>query len=238
MSGVDKTLSNVGARKRKRIAQVAAQKQKCAAAAFSAVQLAAVVTSTITSDETEHLVSSCSDSDDNFQAPVASSRRRQKRAVKSIVTAEVASALDRVKLPDHGAMFVVGAVVQALGVPLDEVALSRSTIKRARVATRKQVAVSQQAAFTCRTPLALHWDGKLLLDIAGSKELVERIAILVTGGTTEQLLGVPMIGDGTGKQQCNACLQALDDWQLRANIQGLVFDTTSSNTGLALGHAP
>jgi len=32
-----------------------------------------------------------------------------------------------------------------------------------------------------------------------------------------------------------ACLWELGDWQLRSNFQGMVFDTTSSNTGLHLG---
>ena len=55
-------------------------------------------------------------------------------------------------------MFVVGAVAQALGVELGDVALSRNTIKRARIATRKEVSIAQQAAFSCDTPLLLHWE--------------------------------------------------------------------------------
>ena len=51
----------------------------------------------------------------------------------------LAAALNRVKLPDRGAMFV-GAVAQALGVGLDDVALSRNTIQQARIETRYTVA--------------------------------------------------------------------------------------------------
>jgi hypothetical protein len=51
----------------------------------------------------------------------------------------------------------------------------------------------------------------------------------------EQLLAVPKIGRGTGQEQCNACLRALDDWHLKPFVQGLVFDTTASNTGLKMG---
>ena len=85
------------------------------------------------------------------------------------------------------------------------------------------------------SPLLLHWDGKLLPDISGSKEVVDRVAILVTSGHVEQLLAVPKIDRSTGEEQCNACLGALDDWKLRSQVQGLVFDTTSSNTGIHLG---
>ena len=46
---------------------------------------------------------------------------------------------------------------------------------------------------------------------------------------------VPAIGRGTGEEQANACLSTLDDWQLRAQVWGLVSDTTSSNTGLNVG---
>ena len=51
----------------------------------------------------------------------------------------------------------------------------------------------------------------------------------------EKLLVVPVIGRGTGEEQSNACLSTLDDWRLRAQVWGLVFDTTSSNTGLNIG---
>ena len=62
------------------------------------------------------------------------------------------------------------------------------------------------------SPLLLDWDSKLLPDIAGSKEVVDRVAIVVTGDDVEQLLAVPTIGHGTGEEQCNACLHTLADW--------------------------
>jgi len=64
---------------------------------------------------------------------------------------------------------------------------------------------------------------------------VDKIAVLVTGGREEMLLGVPKIGHGTGKQQAEACLTTLDECGIRQQICGLVFDTTASNTGLKNG---
>jgi len=63
---------------------------------------------------------------------------------------------------------------------------------------------------------------------------VNRVAVLVSGGGVEKHLAVPVIGRGTGEEQASACLSTLDDWQLRAQVQRLVFDTTSSNTGLSM----
>ena len=51
----------------------------------------------------------------------------------------------------------------------------------------------------------------------------------------EKILAVPKIDAGTGVQQANACLHALDEWELKLQVRGLVFDTTSSNTGLHTG---
>jgi len=41
--------------------------------------------------------------------------------------------------------------------------------------------------FIRSTPPLLHWDGKLLPDITGNRETVDRIAVLVTGGGEEML---------------------------------------------------
>src|SRR4051812_20490602 len=86
-----------------------------------------------------------------------------------------------------------------------------------------------------KTPMLLHWDGKLLPDITGHKETVDRIAVLVTGAGEEILLGVPQICRGTGKEQADACVSSVNDWSLKNQIRGLVFDTTASNTGLKNG---
>jgi len=89
-------------------------------------------------------------------------------------------------------------------------------------------------SFSTHCPLLLHWDGKLLPCIDGTKETVDRIAVIVTGNGVEKLLTVPKIGKGTGEEQAAACLKVLDDWKIRDKIQGLVYDTTS-NTGIHRG---
>ena len=132
-------------------------------------------------------------------------------------------------------MFVVASVAKALGHPLADLTLSRSTIRRSRMSTRKHVTQNDKDNFSIEFLLLLHWDGKLLPDITGSKETVDRIAVIVTGNGLEKLLAVPKIGRGTGEEQAAACLKILDDWKIRDKLQGLVFDTTSSNTGIHKG---
>jgi len=146
----------------------------------------------------------------------------------------VAGALDQVNIPDRGATYVIGTVAKALGHDVSSMTLSRSSIRYSRYRNcEKQTTVEQE--FICSTPLLLLWDGKLLPDITGSKETVDRIVVLVTGAGEEMLLGVPKIGHGTGKHQAEACLTTLDEWGIRQQIRGLVFDTTASNTGLKNG---
>ena len=202
---------------------------------------AAVLDSTQPTGDSEQLFSipsssQSSDSDDEYKFCSPSLKSQPKRAKVNILTdPDVAGALDRVNVPDRGATYIVGAVAKALGHDVGSMTLSRSSIRRSRYKNREEAATTVDNEFISNAPLLLHWDSKLLPDIAGNKETVDRIAILVTGGGEEMLLGVPKIGRGTGKDQAEACLIALDDWGLRGQVRGLVFDTTASNTGLKNG---
>jgi len=85
---------------------------------------------------------------------------------------------------------------------------------------------------------ALHWDGKLIRDTLGNSG--EHLAILVSGSpeyTEGKLLGVPSLVDSTGKSQSDASYDLLEVWELVDNIVALVFDTTSSNSGVNKGAA-
>lgn len=79
--------------------------------------------------------------------------------------------------------------------------------------------------------LVLHWDGKLLPSNQDYSRKDDRIAIVVTGSNTEQLLGAPSLSRGTGKNIAGAFDDTLNDWNLLKHVKALCFDTTSSNTG-------
>ena len=74
--------------------------------------------------------------------------------------------------------------------------------------------------FSTQCPLLLHWDGKLLTDIGGMKETVDRIAVIVTGNGVEKLLAVPKIGKETGQEQAAACIKTLNDWGISEKNSG------------------
>jgi len=115
-------------------------------------------------------------------------------------------------------------------VCVQEVALSRSSIQRARSANRSRTASDAKSAFNPTAPLIVHWDGKLLPDVTGH-EKVDRLPVIVTGTDTDRLLGVPKLASGTGQAQADAVVDCLKEWNISQKVRGLCFDTTSSNTG-------
>ncbi|XP_071580212.1 uncharacterized protein [Temnothorax nylanderi] len=76
----------------------------------------------------------------------------------------------------------------------------------------------------------VHWDGKLLPALTG-KETVDRLPVILSNNDTEQLLGVPGLQSGTGKQQASAVCETLAEWGFQNYVKALVFDTTATNTG-------
>ncbi len=48
---------------------------------------------------------------------------------------------------------------------------------------------------------------------------------------TPKILGIPVIPDSNGSAQHDAVVSLLNEWEILDKIIGLVFDTTSSNTG-------
>ncbi|KAG7160665.1 hypothetical protein Hamer_G029582, partial [Homarus americanus] len=183
--------------------------------------------------------SSSSSSEEEYQpsAPIPSSsgapplkRSRKTDIIKSSVVTE---AMDRTNLSDRNAVFVAGAVAQALGHDIADMSFSRSTIRRYRASGRKQAAETDRKSFSPDEPLLLHWDGKLLPDVQNTT--ASRIAIVVTFNGQEKLLGVPKKERETGEAQAEACLEATKSWNVEKLVKGLVFDTTASNTGLHRG---
>ena len=92
------------------------------------------------------------------------SKKAQEKKIKSkqIVTSEVATVLDRFNVSDQKATMVMAAVTKHLGNELEEVTLSRSTVRKARKSNRQNYALQKRNDFVPTAPLVLHWDGKIL----------------------------------------------------------------------------
>ncbi|ESN96879.1 hypothetical protein HELRODRAFT_178679 [Helobdella robusta] len=106
----------------------------------------------------------------------------------------------------------------------------RPSNRRARHKHRQELALEIRRNFSPDVHLAVHWDGKLLLDLTGNQK-VDRLPIVVAGAGVEKLLSVPKLESGTGERQATAVHECLLEWNLEESVKALVFDTTASNTG-------
>jgi hypothetical protein len=158
----------------------------------------------------------------------------------SLNSPEVAATLDRINLSDRKFTMLAAAIAKANGVDLDRNSLSRSTVRRKRLASRSVIDTTIREEFhnTEKPPLVLHSDGKIMQDSTNmqvSKAKVDRVAVAVTGHSVEKILGIAKIKTGTGKEQANAMMQLLSLWELANDIVGMSFDTTATNTGAKNG---
>ncbi|XP_046405082.1 uncharacterized protein LOC124170406 [Ischnura elegans] len=153
----------------------------------------------------------------------------------------VSAALDRTLTSSGGGSMLIKAVAQAtaksLGFAEKEVQIvsSRSQLQRKRSECREEMAIMIKQEFTPDVPLVVHWDGKLMPSSEDAEGNADRLPILVSGEGVEQLLGVPELKRGTGIQEATAVVEYLTSWELQERVIGLVFDTTTVNSGRVNG---
>ncbi|XP_062557953.1 uncharacterized protein LOC134222819 [Armigeres subalbatus] len=153
------------------------------------------------------------DTDPDFEPP-------EKKKMKTCVSQDLSMALDRGGISNAKATMIIAATASSLGHPIEELNLSVSTIRRARMKIRKCVANEMKASFSSDDYWVVHWDGKLLPDLTdgGSGQLVDRLPVIISGKVTEQLLGAPKIETGTGASQAEAVYKCLVDWSVQGNV--------------------
>ena len=74
-----------------------------------------------------------------------------------------------------------------------------------------------------------------MLPALTSKELVDRLAVLVSGDGTMKLLEVPKFPNGTGKAKATVVFNLIQEWNIANNIKFICFDTTARTTGINAG---
>ncbi|KAG0719906.1 hypothetical protein GWK47_049535 [Chionoecetes opilio] len=161
-------------------------------------------------------------------------KRRAGKKSDMILSKEVTTKLDRFKVSDPAAMaVVVGAVAKATGQNIDNITLSTSFIAAAIGERTERKWPLQRRSNSQRDALCYFtvMPCSCLTSLGDVNAWVERLAIHVTGGDKEYLLEVAKIPQGTGHHMAEAVLKAVSDAGLEARIQGIVFDTTASNTG-------
>jgi hypothetical protein len=158
---------------------------------------------------------------------------KRKRLIP-IMTPALTAMLDRTKVTDRKAVFIVAETAKSLGHDIQDLALSRSSIRRQRQDHRALISARLKAEFQAEGPLVVHWDGKLLRDLIG-RETIDRLPILVSGRGVAQLLRVAKLPSSTGLAQANVVCAALQEWGVANRVCAMSFDTTSSNTGMKSG---
>lgn len=147
------------------------------------------------------------------------------------MTPELASALDRSNISSRNAMFILAAAYSSVGMDINTINLSCSTIHRSRIEHRKTIAEQLKREFKIEDRYIVHWDSKLLSDIVDSKS-VDRIAIILSTSGASQLLGVPKIVSGNAKNCSTAVLTTLNEWNVTPYVKAMCFDTPAVNTGM------
>ncbi|CAG9783921.1 unnamed protein product [Diatraea saccharalis] len=159
--------------------------------------------------------------------------KKLQRGRKNLITPKLVAALDRCQLSIRDSVYILHAVVEALGLSSDDFPINKSSIQRIRTQTRKSRAEAIKTDFQNNVPdvVTIHWDGKLLpgLNVRSSK--VEHLPILASFDDKEQLLAVPKLESSSGKHQAKAVATTLFDWNLHNKVQIMCCDTTASNTG-------
>ena len=205
--------------------------------------------------DSDHEESEDDDQEDDTDFSVKS--RHQKKSETVLIelprdlmnSPEVVSMLDRTGTTSRKAVGVVSSILKTGKIDgkeadLSQFSLSRPGLERKRVHNRSVLMEQEIEEFQVKMPAraALHWDGKQTMDVAGV--LQENEAILVSGAPhylEGKILSVSKLVDeegnptSTGEAQAAACLEQLKVWGVEKNIVALVFDTTSSNSGVHRG---
>ena len=156
--------------------------------------------------------------------------KKEKRATKNIMTKGLATSLDRTKVSDRKAVYILTEAAHSLGHSTEELNINRSSIRRHRRGHRKCHSSSLKQSIKIEGPLLVHWDGKMMADLT-SKKCIDRLPILVSGENGSQLLGVPKLPSGSGSNIAHNVVNAAQEWGLTNRIVGMSFDTTATNTG-------
>lgn len=148
---------------------------------------------------------------------------------KHFTDARVVGALDAAKVSKDHAIRIISAVALALGHSLDDLVVSANTIQRVRMQMRQSASCSIKTQFKAKNAV-IHFDTKILPDIVGKKK-VDRMPVVCSQATGDQLLGIPKIQNGSGENQAHAVYKLLTEWNVCNDVVAFCTDTTSSNTG-------
>lgn len=150
---------------------------------------------------------------------ILNSRNTKKRKFHQFISPKLVATLDKCKISERDAVRILIATAEALGHDVNSLSISKTTIRLCRKQFRSDAAEKLKADFKNKeiNNVTVHWDGKILPSLAGT-EKVDRLPVVVTSNGQEHLLGIPVLPTGTGKEQANAILTLLDQWNLTEKV--------------------
>jgi len=175
---IDTALAAKEVRKAKRI-QMENYRRERAKEQLEQASASALLDEEDSSGEEEH-VDDESYSDETVVDRCSTPPSKRMRATTKVVTSHLAAALDRTKMSDRKATFVIATTAQSLGHDISNLSISRSSTKRERERYRAEMAAALKTDLSGDVPLVVHWDGKLMNDLCG-KEHVDRLPVKVSG---------------------------------------------------------
>lgn len=151
---------------------------------------------------------------------------------------EVTLAVDAAKLSARKAATVLSSVTSSLGNQVQDTNINKSTLHRQREKHRAQKVEEIKRSVQGDEPLTVHWDGKMVDCLSGnspgnSPGKDHRQAVVLTGRTTDQLLGVPLVPNGSAREVTSAVVKLIREWHVQERVRAMSFDTTNVNTGIA-----
>uniref|UniRef100_A0A8D8XNF0 Uncharacterized protein n=1 Tax=Cacopsylla melanoneura TaxID=428564 RepID=A0A8D8XNF0_9HEMI len=163
-------------------------------------------------------------------------KKKFTRGSQDVLTEKLSILLDRCKVSDRDAVRVLFSTAEALGHDAQDLLISKSTVRRRRQKFREErfQVIKDKFKNSDLENAVLHWDGKLLPAVL-NKDLVERLAILVSSGDEEHLISVPKLENSMGATQAKAVHEEIMEWCITDKIEAMCFDTTAVNTGRSKG---
>lgn len=171
-------------------------------------------------------------------------RRSHKRTVKTGTTIFVphdvlksqalVSSATRNKITPTAMSATLHALIEACDGETSAVNIHPTTAYRYKLEAANSIVKSLEESWKPPPVGLVHWDGKLMdtLDNSGKEE---RLPVLLSGIGGTKLLGVPALphksSEPMGTLIAKATCEVIQKWNCEDCVSGMVFDTTSANTG-------
>ena len=152
------------------------------------------------------------------------------------IMSKISITSDRANVSYQARTMIAASTANALGIDIGDTNISKTSGWRKAQEVRTKTSATIKEKFKCPDKCTVHWDGKGLT-LKGNRKS-NRVCVYLTGAdanTTRKLLGVPETPSGTGADEAKVVTDMLVSWEVLDEVVGMVFDTTSCNTGAENG---